>query len=1429
MALPDRALSLLPLMTSAHELASGDVVLVGYSLGGLVIKKILRLANDQKGRDPAIASFLRRVRRIAFIATPHQGSDLALTARLIKGLLREPVFELPRNDANLRELNEWYRNYCDENPVQTLVLWENKESRYRTPFPLISFNVGQIVKPDSANPGVTRSSAYPVDADHFTIVQPLNRASPVFQRLQEFVERPFPDDPDGGPDRTPPRGSGPMAVENPLVTAQLLSKVSDLRQSRHAPDFDAIAECKALNDSLDGEFVLASRDARRIAASWCSRIVSPKSADLATLMLDRAEALGEGVETLIARAFVVFFAEGDRATALSMIADIDSDLVRSVRAILVSIDESPDVGLQRIDEEGLTFEVLDPDGKNVVLQKTIVAGLWDRGVAHVETLADADYGYTPALFLNAAALLLASTVNEDFRPGIVSGLPAELGRLPMFGDTASIERRRRARELYSKGARAFSELKRTKMAAWAEDFALWLGLVDVGSRKVALDELRESMDDREVALRRLPLALEFGLDVDVETIEAELEQKEVADDVSPVVAAARFALAQRKGSPAAAAAYIRQHREQLTKLYNTDWIEAVEIELLAKSGQLDQARSKLSMVGTEFPEPARQSLERIIDEASGSDPIEIREQQYAASGSTADLMLLVDALKETDAGPRLVEHARTLFQTTPSVETLQVYVQGLNQVGDDPAIIELYQSAPEMFSTHGLLQSLAWAHFRSGDLFEARQTLNQIQPAAQDANDRALSMNLSIASGDWSSLNGFVEEEWVRRDERTAEELLRAGQLAQHVGSTRSQDLIRAAVGKADGNAAILAACYTAATNEGWEDNPEVHSWLATAIETSGEDGPIQRVDIKDMLSMQPEWSERESRTWDQLVAGKLPIFGAAHVLGRSLLDMVLITALANLDEADPRRRGVVFAFSGARSPSTVQGGTVAIDASSLLSLAFVGMLDRVVAQFDRVFVSHDLLAWLFQERQRLRFHQPSRVQAALEIKRLIDAGQLVKFERTARVDEQLEREVGPELASLIAEAAEAPEGSQRILIRPYPVHKAGTFLEENADLSGYESLIAGCRELVDALKMAGQLTRAEEEKANAYLNLHEQRWPHTTVIQPGAALYLDSLAVDYLQHLGLLGRLRSAGFTVIVAASETEEGNALVRHQAFAEQAIQIIEEIRSTLSMGLANGKVRLGRISKGPIDHPTATFFELASSVEALVVDDRFLNRHANIDTGGGELKHVRTSLDLLQDMRSSGTLSADELSEVLARFRRGGFALVPASEDEIQSCIASAEVVEGRLVETAELRAIRESFERVRMTDILQLPAESTWLDDIHRALIGAIRSQWMETDDVERAKARSDWLLNLFDIRGWAHRAAPESGEASSRYRAQVLVLTNAPNLRDDMRLHYLQWLEDRVLARYREEHPEDFSALQTMIMDFIDRAVLSAERESRNA
>jgi len=89
-------------------------------LGGLLVKQILRTAQSEAQIDEKAANFLRRVEKIAFLATPHTGADLAVWGDMLRILIRPSAATicLVRNDPNLRDLNLWYRDWSNhQSPI----------------------------------------------------------------------------------------------------------------------------------------------------------------------------------------------------------------------------------------------------------------------------------------------------------------------------------------------------------------------------------------------------------------------------------------------------------------------------------------------------------------------------------------------------------------------------------------------------------------------------------------------------------------------------------------------------------------------------------------------------------------------------------------------------------------------------------------------------------------------------------------------------------------------------------------------------------------------------------------------------------------------------------------------------------------------------------------------------------------------------------------------------------------------------------------------------------------------------------------------------------------------------------------------------------------------------------------------------------------
>ncbi len=183
MHLVDRAENILGRLRTEPALSDGRIILIGHSLGGLVIKQLCRTLDVQAPNDARAASLLDRIDKVAFLATPHTGADLAIWGDRLRILVRPSAVTLclVRNDPNLRDLNNWYRDWANEKGLSHLVLRETKPIRV----------LGTIVKPDSADPGLHRVRVWPTDHDHISIAKPRRRSDEVYGHVREFIRDPF--------------------------------------------------------------------------------------------------------------------------------------------------------------------------------------------------------------------------------------------------------------------------------------------------------------------------------------------------------------------------------------------------------------------------------------------------------------------------------------------------------------------------------------------------------------------------------------------------------------------------------------------------------------------------------------------------------------------------------------------------------------------------------------------------------------------------------------------------------------------------------------------------------------------------------------------------------------------------------------------------------------------------------------------------------------------------------------------------------------------------------------------------------------------------------------------------------------------------------------------------------------------------------------
>ncbi|MGP0063360.1 MAG: hypothetical protein ACLQGP_07115 [Isosphaeraceae bacterium] len=181
MPLEDRADNVL-LALESHQIGERPLMFITHSMGGLLIKEVLRTANDSS--DPRRKALVQRTRGVCFIATPHIGSDLAKWASYSKLLLGTSVAmdELRSHQAHLRKMNRWYRDFVasEVRGIKTLSFFETK------PTP----GIGRlVVEQGDADPGVPNAGPYPLDEDHASICKPRSKEDLIHVRVTEFIRR----------------------------------------------------------------------------------------------------------------------------------------------------------------------------------------------------------------------------------------------------------------------------------------------------------------------------------------------------------------------------------------------------------------------------------------------------------------------------------------------------------------------------------------------------------------------------------------------------------------------------------------------------------------------------------------------------------------------------------------------------------------------------------------------------------------------------------------------------------------------------------------------------------------------------------------------------------------------------------------------------------------------------------------------------------------------------------------------------------------------------------------------------------------------------------------------------------------------------------------------------------------------------------------
>jgi len=180
MALPDRAANLIPTMLY-YGIGSRSTIFVCHSLGGLVVKQILRHSSEMA--VPEWQVIAGSTLGVTFLATPHAGSNLATFIKVVKlSRSTKTVLALTAHCPHLKELADWYRQNATRLGIETAAYAESRKVRR-------GVRTFTIVTPTSANPGIEGCITTSIDADHIDICKPVSRETDTYRGIETFIRR----------------------------------------------------------------------------------------------------------------------------------------------------------------------------------------------------------------------------------------------------------------------------------------------------------------------------------------------------------------------------------------------------------------------------------------------------------------------------------------------------------------------------------------------------------------------------------------------------------------------------------------------------------------------------------------------------------------------------------------------------------------------------------------------------------------------------------------------------------------------------------------------------------------------------------------------------------------------------------------------------------------------------------------------------------------------------------------------------------------------------------------------------------------------------------------------------------------------------------------------------------------------------------------
>lgn len=581
---------------------------------------------------------------------------------------------------------------------------------------------------------------------------------------------------------------------------------------------------------------------------------------------------------------------------------------------------------------------------------------------------------------------------------------------------------------------------------------------------------------------------------------------------------------------------------------------------------------------------------------------------------------------------------------------------------------------------------------------------------------------------------------------------------------------------------------------------------------------------------------------WQTYARGQVPAHLASAQTHLSLGQLYHSIPHQNRLAAQPYRHFPAFFRSANRSHKESGAlnsgkGQLHVDITGLLLAHEMGLLPLVEQQFGPLQISPHLTQSLFREIERAGHHQISRPALASELLKLVRVKKLAITDPVAGEvsSGDLLAAMGKEWCQRLAEA----HGNGGAIVDYLPLRSNTDELLPISLTDRDAPKVWGIADCIRLLHLTGKLAAQDYDAAIA--SLPERAPPKS-----------DDLLRRYIgRPIHLLGNVWESLATntwfeslceicrVSIDRSEADAAERLQDRVAHKQEVVVSLQQLLQRVNLGITTGVYQTTAAAKPPARYPGKRTPEEAVLLDLISAggktsgyawaDDRMLSRFRFC----GPLKMIGV-WEVLQALRTSGSLVPKEYFEKLDWLRRSNIRYFPVLAEEISHQIKSASLDGATLVETRELAALRRYVaaclldrERLqpphRQAPTVRQLHDFTFLLELQSQVQDALMHCWSDFSiPVERQEAEANWVWNnlYFDVASFRQLLGAANADIEVAEHTVVslgalfmrgLMLTSPLGAADSPRKRYLNWLHSSVVQPFLHSNSPTRTALARAI------------------